>query len=168
MPVVHDSPLDQQGDEFLPIFASVESAWFRRAPATPPSIDTTTDSSVSSVSSASPASSVTSGGWRASSADAGWEAAAVVKEPVREGKTASGLPKRVPKANLVPGSVDMSKQTSPAPPMPPVSPDRVRNRLASFQQGIRQGRAVTRGELSEEEAYPGAMQSRADDNKEDA
>ena len=108
------------------------------------------------------------GGWRASTADAGWQAAAVVKEPVREGKTASGLPKRVPKANLVPGSVDSGKSLTSLPPMPSLSPDRARSRLSSFQQGIRQGRAVARGELSEEEAYPGAMQSRADDNKEDA
>jgi signal transduction histidine kinase len=154
MPVVHDSPMDQQGDEFLPIFAAVESAWFRRAPETPVTGGDESDS----------------GGWQTSSADAGWQAAAVVREPVREGKTASGLPKRVPKANLVPGSVDTSRQTSMAPPMPALSPDRARSRLSSFQQGIRQGRAVARGELGEEDAYPGSMpmQSRADDNKEDA
>ena len=53
-------------------------------------------------------------------------------------------------------------------PMPTLSPDRARSRLSSFQHGIRQGRAVARGELSEEEAYPGAIRSRSDDNKEDA
>ncbi len=156
MPKVHDSPMEQQGEEFLPIFAAVESAWFRRAPA--PQKNGNGEST-----------SDDSGGWRPSSADVGWQqAAAVVKEPVREGKTASGLPKRVPKANLVPGSVDTGKQSQQVPPMPTLSPDRARSRLSSFQQGIRQGRAVARGELSEDDAYPAAFRSRADDNKEDA
>ncbi len=37
-----------------------------------------------------------------------------------------------------------------------LSPERVRSRLSSFQQGIRQGRAVARGEAGEEQGYPGA------------
>jgi hypothetical protein len=45
----------------------------------------------------------------------------------------------VPKANLVPGSA--SAAPAPAAPRPPISADRVRSRLSSFQQGVRQGRA---------------------------
>lgn len=154
MPAVPESsPMEQQNEEYLPIFAAVESAWFRRAPA-----NSSDDNDPS-------------GGWRASSADAGWQAAQVVRDPVREGKTASGLPKRIPKANLVPGSVptsggDSGRQSS-GPQRPLLSPDRARSRLASFQQGIRQGRAVARGELSEDEAYPSAFR-RFDEGKEDA
>ncbi|MFG3443068.1 nitrate- and nitrite sensing domain-containing protein, partial [Nonomuraea sp. NPDC047897] len=59
------------GDEFLPIFASVESAWFDHGDA--------------------------SASWGTSKADEGWNAAQAVVEPVRDGATASGLPKRVPK-----------------------------------------------------------------------
>ena len=151
MPSVSESsPMEQQKEEYLPIFAAVESAWFRRAPAN------------------SSDENDPSGGWRASSADAGWQAAQVVRDPVREGKTASGLPKRIPKANLVPGSVptsDAGRQSGPQRPL--LSPDRARSRLASFQQGIRQGRAVARGELSEDEAYPSAFR-RFDEGKEDA
>jgi len=156
MPSVHDSPMEQQGEEYLPIFAAVESAWFRRAP-----VNSSDENGES-------------GGWRASSADAGWQAAAVVRDPVREGKTASGLPKRIPKANLVPGSVPASsdsgrqQQAASGPQRPLLSPDRARSRLSSFQQGIRQGRAVARGEMSEEDAYPSAFRTRFDDNKEDA
>ncbi|MEU7891153.1 nitrate- and nitrite sensing domain-containing protein [Microbispora bryophytorum] len=125
-------------EEFLPIFASVESAWFRRTPAAD------TDS-----------------GWQeAPSLNAGWQAAAAATEkPASDGTTVSGLPKRVPKANLVPGSADAAAaaaSAAPAPPQPLLSPDRARSRLASLQQGVRQGRAVARGELSEDEGYPTA------------
>ncbi|WP_406318070.1 nitrate- and nitrite sensing domain-containing protein [Streptosporangium sp. NBC_01639] len=71
--------------------------------------------------------------------DQGWAAAEVAKKPVEGGTTGAGLPKRVPKANLVPGAASAA-QTAP-PAMPPISADRVRSRLSSFQQGVRQGRA---------------------------
>ncbi|MEO3809790.1 nitrate- and nitrite sensing domain-containing protein [Sphaerisporangium sp. B11E5] len=131
LPAVRNAPMDQE--EYLPIFAAVESAWFRRAEPQEPDTPVT-------------------GGWQAA-ADAGWQAAAAVQEPARDGTTSAGLPKRVPKANLVPGSAGAAEQgpSSPAPAMPPLSPERARNRLSSFQQGIRQGRAVARGELSEDE-----------------
>ncbi|MEU8201744.1 nitrate- and nitrite sensing domain-containing protein [Streptosporangium sp. NPDC049046] len=72
--------------------------------------------------------------------DQGWAAAEVAKKPVEGGVTGAGLPKRVPKANLVPGAASAA-QAAPAPPMPPISAERVRSRLSSFQQGVRQGRA---------------------------
>jgi len=72
--------------------------------------------------------------------DQGWAAAEVAKKPVEGGVTGAGLPKRVPKANLVPGAASAAP-TAPAPPMPPISAERVRSRLSSFQQGVRQGRA---------------------------
>ncbi|MEU7898509.1 nitrate- and nitrite sensing domain-containing protein [Nonomuraea sp. NPDC049152] len=99
-----------KGDEFLPIFASVESAWFDQGEE-----------------------------WGTAKADAGWSAAEAVREPVRDGSTAAGLPKRVPKANLVPGSADTSAPKGVAP-MPAISPERVRNRFSSFQQGFRAAR----------------------------
>ncbi|WP_329425455.1 nitrate- and nitrite sensing domain-containing protein [Streptosporangium sp. NBC_01495] len=72
--------------------------------------------------------------------DQGWAAAEVAKKPVEGGVTGAGLPKRVPKANLVPGAASAAP-AAPAPPMPPISAERVRSRLSSFQQGVRQGRA---------------------------
>ncbi|WP_311932498.1 nitrate- and nitrite sensing domain-containing protein [Microbispora sp. H11081] len=125
----------QAAEEYLPIFASVESAWFRREPA-----------------------GDTGSGWQQTPAvEAGWQAAAAVTEkPASDGTTISGLPKRVPKANLVPGSAEPPAAPAAASPQPLLSPDRARSRLASFQRGVRQGRAVARGELSEDEGYPTA------------
>lgn len=72
--------------------------------------------------------------------DQGWAAAEAAKKPMEGGVTGSGLPKRVPKANLVPGAASAAPAAQPLS-MPPISADRVRSRLSSFQQGVRQGRA---------------------------
>ncbi|MEZ0076833.1 nitrate- and nitrite sensing domain-containing protein [Planotetraspora sp. GP83] len=147
LPVVRSSPLEA-AEEFLPIFAAVESDWFKK-------VDIPGEAAGSAAESAEPKS------W-SSPADVGWQAARAASEPVLGGTTSSGLPKRVPKANLVPGSAVASAPAEPAAPPaadpPPVlSPERVRNRLAGFQQGVRQGRAVARGEAGEDQGYPGAL-----------
>jgi hypothetical protein len=74
-------------------------------------------------------------------ADEGWQLAEASLAPVAE-KTGAGLPKRVPKAHLVPGSAAArpSKQESEAPPLPPRTADAVRGRMSSFQRGVRRGR----------------------------
>jgi signal transduction histidine kinase len=159
-----------QGD-FLPIFASVESSWFTKPSFTPdrrepdpdpawsssgaPSWPSQEETSWPSQGEVTPAPLPTRAArapqddtgsmtpprapveW-SSPADSGWQAAGAVREPVLGGTTSSGLPKRTPKANLVPGSA----APAPAPmPAPPVSPDRLRSRLSSYQQGVRKGRA---------------------------
>ncbi|WP_405084106.1 nitrate- and nitrite sensing domain-containing protein [Microbispora sp. NBC_01389] len=150
LPVVRDSPLESE-EEYLPIFAAVESDWFKKADAPEEKSDSDEDGAESKA-------------W-SSPADVGWQAAQAASEPALGGVTSSGLPKRVPKANLVPGSATApvpSAEPAPAaaatpPPPPPVlSPERVRSRLSSFQQGVRQGRAVARGEAGEDQGYPGA------------
>jgi hypothetical protein len=111
----------------LPIFESVESDWFRRgrrglglpAPAVAPAAT----------------------GWT-SPADEGWRAAEVASVPVTGGTTVAGLPKRVPRANLVPGGVDVA--AVPAEATASRSPAQTRERLASFQRGIREARAAAR------------------------
>jgi hypothetical protein len=118
------------GDEYLPIFASVESAWFEQ-------------------------SAEGEATWGSANADAGWSAAKAVVEPVRDGATAAGLPKRVPKANLVPGSADTVSAPKGVAPMPSVSPERVRSRLSSFQQGFR----AARDDISEGRTYPSGPRS---------
>jgi hypothetical protein len=75
-----------------------------------------------------------------SSADEGWlaanNAAPVTDRP--DEVTAAGLPKRRPRARLVPGSAGSAVL---APPVSPArSAESVRGRLASYQQGVRQGR----------------------------
>ncbi len=76
------------------------------------------------------------------------------QQPQFEACTSAGLPKRVPKANLVPGSAEPNRQAAVSPP-PSLSPDRARSWLSSLQHGVRQGRAVARGEISEDEGYSG-------------
>ncbi|MFG1703738.1 nitrate- and nitrite sensing domain-containing protein [Nonomuraea sp. M3C6] len=100
-------------DDYLPIFAAVESAWFNRDRADV---------------------------WSSPQADAGWSAAEAAATPVNDGATASGLPKRVPKANLVPGTADTTSTPKGVAPIPRVSPEQARDRLASFQQGFRAAR----------------------------
>lgn len=70
--------------------------------------------------------------------DEGWKAAESVAKPVAAGLTPKGLPKRVPRSNLVPGSAGAAKATPPV--IPPRSAEAVRGRLSSFHQGLRQGR----------------------------
>jgi hypothetical protein len=194
LPDVHDAPLER-GDEYLPIYAAVESAWFRRpdpgevagsaasppvpgAPSTAshvtsaiPGPATTRSSTTGSPTTgpapsgdapppAKPAAPVPTGamasgeprdrragGMWESRADSGFQAAAAAKDPALGGVTPAGLPKRTPKANLVPGSVSAAAPTAVS--RPPISADQVRNRLSSFQQGVRRGRAEAAGHAAE-------------------
>ena len=115
----------------LPIFEAVESDWFRRgrtgmagwAAAPQESVDMPTVS------------------W-SSPSDRGWEAAAALASPSTGGTTDAGLPRRVPQANLVPGAAN-SEQAAPAPAR---SAAATRERFASFQRGIREGRAAASSE----------------------
>jgi signal transduction histidine kinase len=170
LPVVEDAPLER-GDEYLPIFAAVESAWFRRpAPngAGTPAPGQNEQRAAGNGKAPDPGASRPAaagtpgretgpvqgspdplganpgqGAWW-SRADSGFEkAAGVAKDPLQGGVTAAGLPKRTPKANLVPGSV--GGDTPAATPRPPVSADAVRSRLSSLQQGVRRGRADLAG-----------------------
>ncbi|WP_063775225.1 ATP-binding protein [Streptacidiphilus anmyonensis] len=77
--------------------------------------------------------------WRSSANDETWRRAEQVREPSAGGVMPSGLPRRVPKANLVPGQAE-----SQALPGPQVSrnPDEVRGRLTNLRRGIQQGRAA--------------------------
>ncbi|GAB3450794.1 hypothetical protein GCM10027570_26150 [Streptomonospora sediminis] len=72
-----------------------------------------------------------------SEADRGWQAAQTAAEPMAGGLTTSGLPKRVPKANLVPGTAPTPENVKQVPTR---SADRVRNRFSGFQRGVREGR----------------------------
>ena len=120
----------------LPIFESVESDWFRRGrhSADRPNSGAT----------AAPESNNT-GGWAASAADEGWRAAEAVSKPASGGVTLSGLPKRVPKANLVPGTVGANANAEATPP-PVRSASVTRQRFASFQRGVREARAAVNSE----------------------
>ncbi len=88
-------------------------------------------------------------------ADEGWLAAngAVAERP--DELTAAGLPKRRPRARLIPGSAG-SAVLAPAVTAAR-SAENIRGRLASYQQGVRQGRETRlRGLGSDDPAPPAA------------
>jgi hypothetical protein len=129
--VIVPPPASLGEENRLPIFESVESDWFRRGRH---GTDHPARAGTGAVSTAA------ASDWT-SPADAGWEAAEVAHAPVSGGTTAVGLPKRVPKANLVPGGVGGG--TAPAAPAPARSAAQTRERLAKFQRGVREARAAS-------------------------
>jgi signal transduction histidine kinase len=72
-------------------------------------------------------------------ADDGWRAAEALAMPVSAELTATGLPRRQPRALLVPGAAGTAEPTEPTS-VPVRSAESIRGRLASYQQGIREGR----------------------------
>jgi hypothetical protein len=135
----------------LPIFEAVESDWFRRG-----RTGVAAGAVISATGSQGPGFGGGSGSdgwpsypeanggtephiaWAASAADQGWEAAAAASSPATGGTTTAGLPKRVPQANLVPGTAS----PEPATPAPARSAAVTRERFASFQRGVKEGRAA--------------------------
>jgi signal transduction histidine kinase len=73
--------------------------------------------------------------WR-TAADFGWRAAAAAAQPTSGGATQSGLPKRVPQAQLVPGSVDPPSSTAAQRR----SPEEIRGLLSAYHRGVQRGR----------------------------
>jgi signal transduction histidine kinase len=128
-------PAESLGEEHrLPIFEAVESDWFRRGRQAVGRPSRATEPG---------------NGW-VSPADEGWRAAEVVHTPSSGGVTSAGLPKRVPQANLVPGAVGAAAGAS-SPTTPARSASATRDRFASFQRGVRQGRAAA-GQGSSDDA----------------
>jgi hypothetical protein len=118
-------------EQRLPIFDSLESDWFRRSGK--PVSAARTQGPQTGQPAAQPS-------WT-SPADEGWRAAQALAAPTAGDTTQAGLPKRVPRANLVPGSVGGGGGDAEAD-APTRSPEVARTRMASFQRGVREGRAV--------------------------
>ncbi|MFB6440208.1 nitrate- and nitrite sensing domain-containing protein [Streptomyces sp. NPDC056411] len=76
--------------------------------------------------------------WRSSN-DQRWERAERLREPKAGGVTSSGLPRRVPKANLVEGAAEQTPQGGPQVSR---APEDVRGRLSNLRRGVQQGRSV--------------------------
>jgi len=120
--VVVPAPVNATEERRLPIYEAVESSWFSASRQAPGTART----------------AVKAGGQWSSPADEGWRAAQTVEVPAAGSPTAAGLPRRLPNANLVPGTVPSSQ--------PAVTPSRsavdIRDRLAGFQRGVTEGRAA--------------------------
>jgi hypothetical protein len=74
--------------------------------------------------------------WR-TAADTGWERASRAATPTTDGTTRSGLPKRVPQAQLVPGGVE----TRPREDVKR-APEEVRGLLSAYHRGVQRGRTA--------------------------
>jgi methyl-accepting chemotaxis protein len=122
--VVVPTPRQRPREARLPIFEAVESDWFRARRTAPAHAGATVDPHGAERSWISPG-------------DEGWRAAETILAPAVGGITPSGLPRRTPKANLVPGSAG-AREDRPARAAD--SADVVSKRLAGFQRGSRRAR----------------------------
>ncbi|MDH6580837.1 nitrate- and nitrite sensing domain-containing protein [Kitasatospora sp. MAP5-34] len=76
------------------------------------------------------------GEWQSAN-DGDWQRAEQLREPAAGGTTSSGLPRRVPKQNLVAGNAKPTPQDGPQVSR---SPEEVRGRLTNLRRGVEQGR----------------------------
>ncbi|MDG9692215.1 nitrate- and nitrite sensing domain-containing protein [Streptomyces sp. DH17] len=74
--------------------------------------------------------------WRSANDDR-WQQAAQLRKPKAGGVTSSGLPRRVPKANLVEGTAESTPQGGPQVSR---APEDVRGRLSNLRRGVERGR----------------------------
>jgi signal transduction histidine kinase len=68
-----------------------------------------------------------------------WRRAEAARDPRAGGVTPSGLPKRVPRANLVPGTAQDTTRSGPSVSR---APEDVRGRLSNLRRGVQQGRSA--------------------------
>ncbi|MGW6642784.1 nitrate- and nitrite sensing domain-containing protein [Streptomyces iakyrus] len=132
-------PASGPGDGRTPLYDTLETNWFHgqqeqqpqnngSAPAAPQQPQGPTG----------PQRSAAPAGWRSSPNDDLVRQAERVRQPAAGGVTTSGLPRRVPRANLVPGTAQ--QQTHQSGPQVSRAPDDVRGRLTNLRRGIAQGR----------------------------
>ncbi|WP_406455228.1 nitrate- and nitrite sensing domain-containing protein [Streptomyces sp. NBC_00876] len=74
--------------------------------------------------------------WRSAN-DERWKQAEKLREPKAGGVTPSGLPRRVPKANLVEGTAEQTQQGGPQVSR---APEDIRGRLSNLRRGVLRGR----------------------------
>ncbi|MGW3359336.1 hypothetical protein ACWDFL_28620, partial [Streptomyces bungoensis] len=137
-------PASGPGDGRTPLYDTLETNWFhggqqggqqeQSAPAQAPQQQAP----------AGPHQSSTTSSWRTSPNDELVRQAERVRQPAAGGITTSGLPRRVPRANLVPGTAQQQQHQSG--PQVSRAPDDVRGRLTNLRRGIAQGRQAGGGQ----------------------
>jgi signal transduction histidine kinase len=135
-------------DESSPIFEAMASAWFRENW----EVGARKGGGATGLGRDEPPGSDPGAGWSGDESTL-----QPMPEPVRSEITTAGLPKRQPRSNLIPGGPSEDGGGTP-PGVPARSAEQVRGRLASYQQGVRQGRE-SRHRRSTEVASTGGRQS---------
>ncbi|WP_314177136.1 sensor histidine kinase [Streptomyces winkii] len=91
--------------------------------------------------------------WRSAN-DERWSRAGRLRDPQSSGLTPSGLPRRVPRANLVAGTAEANPQGGP---MVSRAPEDVRGRLSNLHRGVRRGRDAGDAPQNDRQGYgPGS------------
>ncbi|RAJ63423.1 signal transduction histidine kinase [Streptomyces sp. Amel2xB2] len=94
-----------------------------------------------------------SGQWRNAN-DESWSRAGQVRDPQSSGLTPSGLPRRVPRANLVAGTAEANPRGGPSVSR---APEDVRGRLSNLHRGVRRGRGTGDASQNDREGFgPGS------------
>ncbi|MFD3700807.1 nitrate- and nitrite sensing domain-containing protein [Streptomyces sp. NPDC058646] len=150
-------PAQSSGDARSPIFDTLESNWFReegqQPPAQGPAVPQQPQQSAPAAQAPqqpqrgqeyAPESAAATGAmptvsWKSSPNDELMRQAERVRQPAAGGITTSGLPRRVPRANLVAGTAQQQAEAQ-AGPQVSRAPDDVRGRLTNLRRGIQQGR----------------------------
>ncbi|MEV6493664.1 histidine kinase, partial [Actinoplanes sp. NPDC051633] len=163
----------------LPIFRELESAWFTTAkppspagsddgtisqriptgeparaaevPQQAPSPEALDPATVGAGAAAANGAGMSSNPWQ-TAADEGWQAARAAAETPVEATTTAGLPKRKPMAQLVPGGVDRSENSTQRR-----TPEAVRGLLSAYHRGVQRGR--TKEQSTNPEETSGGQQS---------
>jgi signal transduction histidine kinase len=71
--------------------------------------------------------------------DERWQRAEKLRDPRAGGVTPSGLPRRVPKANLIEGTAELAPQRGPQVSR---APEDIRGRLSNLRRGVQRGRSA--------------------------
>ncbi|MFG2884461.1 nitrate- and nitrite sensing domain-containing protein [Streptomyces sp. NPDC048297] len=139
-------PATGAGDGRTPLYDTLETNWFHGGPqgGQPGPAQATPQQQTPAPASGPQRPAPGTGNWRTSPNDELVRQAERVRQPAAGGITTSGLPRRVPRANLVPGTAQQQQnQNGPAVSR---APDDVRGRLTNLRRGIAQGRQAGSGQ----------------------
>jgi hypothetical protein len=134
------------GDGRTPLYDTLETNWFHGQPGQPGNnpVQAPQQPQAPAAPAAPPQRPAANASWRTSPNDDLVRQAERVRQPAAGGVTTSGLPRRVPRANLVPGTAQQQQhQSGPAVSR---APDDVRGRLTNLRRGIAQGRQAGTGQ----------------------
>ncbi|WP_328493745.1 nitrate- and nitrite sensing domain-containing protein [Streptomyces sp. NBC_00414] len=142
-------PATSPGDGRTPLYDTLETNWFNQAQGGDGAQNEQAPQQPAQAAAAAPQRPAPAGAsassWRTTPNDELGRQAERVRQPSAGGVTVSGLPRRVPRANLVAGTAQQQQQHQTGPQVSR-APDDVRGRLTNLRRGIQQGRQAGTGQ----------------------